>query len=279
MFDQTSALWITTGFLSCTISAYAAVHITKVRIKRETFFFIIFVTSFSAILASVLNFVLNVNFPIDWIVTISIVLATPLSCYLAKYSNRTLKQKLKTLGLDQGITILTVFLLASIPVFEIVYVSVPVKVINTGSVFTGAKFEIGNSTAISDSTATGSLFSAIIPLNPRLELVEEEIAKFPNRANALINFSILTPIFDGNLSGIEQFTVRLVSDDGNSVLPINFAEGRLTIKEGQMVLTNHANMSAQLTCLVGSAFPSQTLSVLYQMKMEKNTLSINITIV
>lgn len=258
----------------CVVSIFFALRLAKVRIKKETYWFILLVICFCASFESILNLVLQFSFPTEWIVTISIILATPMSCSLAGYSRRTFWSKLKNLGLDQGMTILMLVILASVPIIKL---TVEARFYSTGTVITGPIFQIGNSTAISKAAATGPTFSVDIPLVPGSLLVGEQIAIFRNRANAMFNINISAPIFSGNISGIKQFTVGFISDNGNRTYPISFKDSRLDIEEGYMQLDRYTNVSIELTCLVETSSLLQTLTIYCQMYW--NQLSMNIVVV
>lgn len=134
----------------------------KTRISKDTCFFVLFVIAISLSTHILANLVLDLEVPFQTVTAISVVVSTPLSCVAAGYSRRTLKNRLKKLGLNKGITLVAILVLSLIPIIE--YPRWIFSHLHTVYVLPSLKFRSTENTPSVNGQINSSGFYAEVPI-------------------------------------------------------------------------------------------------------------------
>lgn len=91
---------------------------TKSKISKETCYFALSVIMISLLVFVLANLILGFGVPFQYIITFSVLVSTPLSYLIAGYTRKTLKGRIRKLGLNQGITLVAIFVLTLLPIVQ-----------------------------------------------------------------------------------------------------------------------------------------------------------------
>jgi len=186
-----------------------AMRLTKTKLSKETCFFVLLVITISISFFILANLIFKLEFPIQWIIAVSVLISTPLSCIMAGYSKKTLMDRLKKLGLNQGITIITIIILALIPIIH----PFVLRIRATGYILPNLIFQNAANTSSVNGRINSSGFFAEVPIYENRTFETENIVELaiPNRGNESIDLQFCVISFMGNFELLKHLEVYLIS--------------------------------------------------------------------
>jgi len=259
------------GFLIC---MYLAIKLLETKIMKETYFFVLFVSAFSLFSYSILNLVLRISFPPQWLITFSIIVGTPLSGLFAGYSRRTFQSRLQKLGWNQGITLVTLFVLVSLPIIEVLPSVLTWEIRSEGRII-GTVFESGNDTARVKGQIVASVFTAEVPIPSDVIFVAEEVVNVVNQFSTSLDLKIYLEGISGNLSRVEQVKISFKIENGSEICLLSIDNGNLRYEEVYLCTKSHGTVTMGIT---SSAKNMSTVMSLLMKRNDNHNLGMNISI-
>lgn len=277
--DMLSMVVGTVSLVGFFVSLYVTIELLKTKISRETYFFVLIVAVFAVSSHLMLNFVLNIDFPFQWIVTFSIIVGTLVSCVFAGYSRRTIWKKLRRLGLTQGITLMTIFLLASIPVIEVLRKQTTALVLSTGQIsYENIVFENGNDITKVQAQINNSVFRAEIPINSDTLLVARQIVNVTNRSPNSLDLKVSLEDFGGNLSEVKLLKVFLTFRNGSEIYPFNMTNGNVKYEQVHLSMKGYVTIAIGVISLGQEGSPIKIIFMCLLRRFNENDLSMIISL-
>lgn len=283
VIDRVYALYLlsmtvgTVGAAGCLVCVYVTVQLLRTKILRETYFFIVLVPLFSFLGYIMLNFMLKIDFPLNLSVAISIVLATPLSHVFAGYSKRTLWRKLRSMGLNHGITLLTVIFLLLIPIIEILPSTTFVRSIGVVK-YQDIVFEIGNDATKVQGQIAKSVFTAEVPIPSDTTFVAKQAVNVTNQSPASLDLKIYLEDLSGNLSKVRQLKIFFTLGNGSEIFPLSVDNGNLKYKEVSLSMKSQATVAIGVMSSAQNVSSTDIIIMSLLMRIDDHNLGMNISI-
>lgn len=274
IIDALSLIAGIAGIVGSVALAIVATSLLNTKIMKETFFFVLFVATFSALSYSILHLFLRIAFPLEWIVVLSVIVGTPVSCRCAGYSARTFWAKMENLGWNQGITLFTLLVLASLPVISLYSSRWIIGV--TGVVGLEGPFQKGSDSEMVNGQIANSTFTAEIPMPADTMFSAEDILNVTNRSNALFPLKISIQELDGNLSTLGQLDIFLTQRNDSRVYLLTIKEGNLAYSEIHLTMNAQSSMTVGVVCLQNQT--SIPMVMFFSMRCAENTITTRISI-
>lgn len=233
--DCVSYIGLGSSIILATLSIYGVKRRAKTKFSKESYYFVFLVIAISLLLFMWGDLILELGISVQLIATLSVLISTPLSIAMAGYSRRSFMKKLKKLGLNNGITLATIFILSLIPImqFPIVIYSHTEK----GFVLPNLIFHSTENTSRVNGLINGSGFFAEVPVYENRSFEAEKIVELiisnPN-ATIDLHFHILS--FMGDFSWLEYFELYVLSSE--RAIIINMDNGFVQCKQAQVVLNS-----------------------------------------
>jgi hypothetical protein len=252
---------------------WVVTKILKTRIAKDTYYFIFIVIGVSLITMLLGNIGLKLGLAFDQIVTLSIVISTPLSCLIAGYSKRTVIARLKRLGLDQGVTVFAIALLTLVPIINY---PISVSFISSGTihVLPNLVFQTTPNTTLVNGQIEGSTFVAEISTlqNPTFEAERFVDINMTNWGDKSVTFQFVVSSFKGSLEAIRQLELDVMSSSNREKVFFIDNEGVLQCNHTAFLLQTHDKLSLSVRYVIAGQtlannYPSISISIL-----EDNTI-------
>lgn len=222
----------------------------RARIKKETYWSILLIFIFAGSAQVILNFVFVLSFPIDWIFTISVISATPLACYIAGYRGKHIKTKLAEMGIDQGLTIFILILMAAIPVIQLQFgtISFSGTIVASPDMF----FQnVNGSEGI--NKIENSSFDISVPIKASTNINFDKLVQISNPAKFERQLSVSLDNLRGNFTGIRLLTLSFLLGDGQRIYTLNYAENNFDISGSKYIAIGGENVTTmEITYSTGS---------------------------
>lgn len=270
-YPPARANWLYIGFPIFLYSMFAGffwglTKLSKTRISKDTYYFVFIVVGVSLITMLLGNIGLKLGLSFDLIVAISIIASTPLSCLMAGYSKRTVIARLKRLGLDQGVTLFAITLLAVVPIIS--YQAQIFSFHETLYVLPNLAFQTTSNTTLVNGQINGSTFLADISTlqNQTFEANRFVDINVTNWGNESITFQFAISSFRGNFEYIKQLELDALSNSSRAELLFIDNEGALQCNQTTLTLKTQENLSFSVICLitgqaVSNTYPSISISI------------------
>lgn len=262
------------------VCAYLSLQLLETKILRETYFFVLFVFLFSTLGHIVLNIVFDTSFPYQWLITISVIIGTPISCMLAGYSQRTFQRKLTGLVSKNGITFFTLFVLASMPIIEIIYVhqmktlTIPMTGRITQSPLV---FESSSDTEKVQGIVSYFSFTAEMALYPNIMFEARQIVDIANKKSSNITLRPQIESFSGNVSKVNQLEIFFTHENGTESAFLNITNGTLVYDEVPLNLESYETASFGIVSLTQDSTDITIISLSLKLNSQILVIAINIT--
>jgi hypothetical protein len=275
--DATTLVLAIVCFIAVVVSVFSIKGLLETKITKQTYAFAFLVTAISSTLHVIGNFILKFDLSLEFIVLFSIIISTPLSCILSGYARGTLLTKLKDLIMDQGITLLTLLILSSIPIIQ--FATYQTKIINTGTIAgPPVIFEEGNDTAQINYALTNVLFEAQTTLESNSTILFNQIAKISNQISYEVELSYFFEWFHGNINEIEQLRIFFKFDNGSTIPILSIVNDNINFETHKSIKIKEASsVSIGLNCSIGEMVATN-LILNCQMKLDQLNLFIDIEI-
>lgn len=272
--------WIIVG-ISSTAGCLFWVCVTwrslKTKTLKETFFFVLFVVSFSITSHVMINFILRQNFPIRWIVAFWIIVGVPISSIFAGYSERTVWKRLRRLALNQGVTWLALIFLALIPIIEI-STSAEYHFLTTGMTSSLGMFESGNDMEKVQGSIINSLFTAEVPIPSDTVFEAKQMVNVTNRSNAYLPLNLYLEDLSGNLSKIRQLKIFFTLGNGSEICLFSANNGSVKSEALFLRMCAHETITMGVISSAQNVSPTENIVMSLLIECARNNLSVNISI-
>lgn len=275
--DELSIIVGTVAAAGCLICMYLTIQLLKTRIFKETYFFVVFVFLFSAASHVILKFVLKIDFPPQWLITSSIVIGTPLACVFGGYSKRTVQMRLRKLGLTQGITLVTLFVLVSLPVIEVLPTIATWRLTSVGHIF-GIAFESGNDAAKVQGQIVKSVFTAEVPIPSDAVFVAKQAVNITNQGSQKVDLKVYLEDLSGNLSKVKQLKIFFALRGGSEICPLSINNGNLKYEEVYLSIESHATVTMGVISLAQNVSSTDITVMSLSMRFADYKLGISMSI-
>ena len=224
-----------------------AKRMTNTKISKETCYFVLLVTTISLSAHVLTNLILNLEIPYQYIVTISVLVSTPLSCIMAGFSKRTLVHRLKRLGLNRGVTLVIIFILTLMPIIE--YSPFLQRTLKSkGTVAPNLIFQSTINTAFVNGQVNSSGFFAEVPIHENRTFEAEKIVELaaPN-SNKTIDLHFYVTHFMGNFECLKQLELYVTSSS-ERVNVVNMANGVVYSNQTIVLLQPNTTLALDIKC-------------------------------
>ena len=269
----------TVAATGCLICAYLAIGWPRTKILKETYFYVAFVPLFSILLYVILKLGLNVDFPVQPLIVISIVSGTLLSCVFAGYSTRKTLIRLRRLGLTQGITIFTLILLGLIPIIEILPTVTSWKLRSMGFItYEDIVFESGSDTTKVQGQISKSVFTAKVPIPTDITFIAERAVNITNKSPNSLDLKIYLEGLRGNLSKVRQLKIFFILGNGSEICPFSINNGNVKCEEVCLGMKSRAPITMGVISLAQNVSSTDVIVMSLLMECKEHDLSMNISI-
>lgn len=218
----------------------------KTKFEKETCWYVIFVVLISLMCYSIINVVLRLDFPSQWILVPSAIGSAILSYILSGHSKQNIFKKIKKLLFNQ-ITLITVFLFTLMPIVDY---TLSFTIHSRGVIARYPSWEINQTgnTSLVNGSVNGTAFFAKVPVykNQTFEatnLVELVITDWENT----LPLTFKLHGFQGDFSVIDDFKISFVY--GSKRLNVlNVDAGIIQINETQLELFSEIPITFEIMC-------------------------------
>jgi hypothetical protein len=272
-------VWSIFLYGTCTCSLWGVTKLSKTRIGKDTYYFIFIVVGVSLMTMVLGNIGLKLGLSFDQIVAISILISTPLSCLIAGYSKKTVITRLKKLGLDQGVTLFAIVLLALVPIIS--YPTLIFSFHQTLYVLPNLVFQTTPNTTMVNGQIKGSTFLAEISAlqNEIFEAERFVDANMTNWGNESVTFQFAVSSFNGSLESIRQLELDVLSSSNREKVFFIDNEGVLQCNQTTLLLQTSDKFSFSIRYVVaGQAIPNIYFSISVSI-FEHNTILKTVNII
>lgn len=265
-------------FIFVGVTVFVIKNLMKTKIARQTYIFPFLVLAFSSLFHVIWNIILKLNWSLESIALLSIIVSTPLSVLLAGFASGKMWAKMKDLVTEQGITILTVIILSALPIIRI---ASTINLQSTGTIVRGSPviFEKGNDIGQVNYTLTDSLFEAEKILELNTTSLSNQIVKISNKMNEEIEVTYFVEGFHGDITEIEQLLFSFNFDDGSTIPILSIVNNNIDFKASDSIkISEVSSVSVGLNCATGEMLTVSNPILSFQMQIENRSLSINVGI-
>lgn len=248
------------GFI---LSVIGAKEQTNTKFSKETYYSTLLFIGISLSFLIFANILLRLEISSEHIITISVLVSTPLSCVMAGYAKRTIKNRLKRLGLNRGTTLVTIFILASIPIIEFNPFSGFISLPSRGTILPNLMFQSTENTPGVNGQINNSGFFAEIPIRENRTFELEKIVELAvaNLGNQSSDFTFYMTGFKGNSEFLNQFELYVMSSS-ERVCVVNMDNGVICCNQTMISLEPNNKLSLDIRCTGAETFTFQaTLSL------------------
>ena len=230
------------------LSVSMAKKTTKTKFSKETFYFILLVLTISSLFFVLANLVLRLEISVEIVVTISVLVASPLSCRIAGYSGRTLKNRLKKLGFSRGITLATIFILGSMPIIRLSS-TYSLYIPSTGYVLPNLIFQSTENTSSVKGLINSSGFFAQVPIYENRTYDAENIVELvitnPGNEPDDLHFHIAS--FIGDFGLLKHLELSVISNS-ERINVVNVDNGFVQCNEPKVFLYPNNALLLSVEC-------------------------------
>lgn len=231
-------------------SFWMVMWLNKTKLGKDTCFFVVLVIAFSLSGFILANIVFRAGFPIQWTIAISVFISTPLACKMAGYSKKTLRNRLRKLGLNQGITLATIIILALMPIIQFspsiytLYFPQQAMVVDVAS---NVIFQHAVNTSDVNCQINSSGFFAEVPIYENRTFEAEKILELANLGSKSVDLHFYVTGFMGNFEFLKHLEFYLVSSS-ERVSIVNMDSGVVYCNQTTVSLKPNSTLSLGIIC-------------------------------
>jgi hypothetical protein len=270
---RTDWSWIGLTVFFCgffVFSLFEWMKLSNNRIAKDTYYFVCIVLGVSLLTMLLGNIYFKLGIAFDQIAAISIVVSTPLSCLIAGYSKKTVVARLKRLGLDQGVTLFAIVLLALMPIikYPITLWSHTITIKQTIIAPPNLVFLTTPNTTLVNGQMKGAIFLANISTAQNQTFEAERFVEInvTNWGNQSITFQFATSSFSGNFESIRELELDAISRSETKTLFFIDNEDVVECSPTTLLIEPHDNFFFSVKCLitgqtVSNSYPSISITI------------------
>ena len=251
----------TIAIASCVVCVYLALRLLKKKISKETYFFVFLVLLFSVLGYVALRIILRIDFPNDLLVVASVILAAPISWVLAGYSDRTFYAKMRSMGLDNGVTIITLILLIAMPLVQVQLQGIS-TVSNRGQIYyeqPSVLFQNGNDTTKVQGQVNSTAFTAKVPIGPDSVFEATQVLNITNQSPNDLDLKIHLEDLNGNFSRVKQLEIFFAIGNVSKTPFLSFNNGNLNYEEIALTMESNATITMGVISFASNASSTNAL--------------------